>query len=156
FDLREIKLPHLRLIRNRQRTIQRSCRASLVSGRPVDCISRKRRVQVANSNLAAVQLLQLLRDPVRRKRFFHRGFQAAELTLFLDLDDTLLEHRRSPFTLPSQTANSKRTIKLWSGRRGSNPRPTAWKAVTLPLSYSRPRNQAVSSQLSALSNLMEP
>src|ERR1700730_5264058 len=29
------------------------------------------------------------------------------------------------------------TLKLWSGRRGSNPRPTAWKAVTLPLSYSR-------------------
>jgi hypothetical protein len=28
---------------------------------------------------------------------------------------------------------------FWSGRRGSNPRPTAWKAVTLPLSYSRPR-----------------
>ena len=26
---------------------------------------------------------------------------------------------------------------VWSGRRGSNPRPTAWKAVTLPLSYSR-------------------
>jgi hypothetical protein len=29
--------------------------------------------------------------------------------------------------------------KKWSGRRGSNPRPTAWKAVTLPLSYSRLR-----------------
>ena len=28
----------------------------------------------------------------------------------------------------------------WSGRRGSNPRPTAWKAVTLPLSYSRSRS----------------
>src|SRR5579872_7043654 len=27
--------------------------------------------------------------------------------------------------------------RVWSGRRGSNPRPTAWKAVTLPLSYSR-------------------
>ena len=27
--------------------------------------------------------------------------------------------------------------KPWSGRRESNPRPTAWKAVTLPLSYSR-------------------
>ena len=25
----------------------------------------------------------------------------------------------------------------WSGRRESNPQPTAWKAVTLPLSYSR-------------------
>ena len=29
----------------------------------------------------------------------------------------------------------------WSGRRGSNPRPTAWKAVTLPLSYSRLRHR---------------
>src|SRR5438552_2620277 len=28
-------------------------------------------------------------------------------------------------------------IQLWSGRRESSPRPTAWKAVTLPLSYSR-------------------
>ena len=28
--------------------------------------------------------------------------------------------------------------EVWSGRRGSNPRPTAWEAVTLPLSYSRP------------------
>ena len=27
----------------------------------------------------------------------------------------------------------------WSGRRESNPQPTAWKAVTLPLSYSRLR-----------------
>src|SRR5438876_4920949 len=35
--------------------------------------------------------------------------------------------RRSPAT------------EVWSGRRGSNPRPTAWKAVTLPLSYSRLR-----------------
>jgi hypothetical protein len=31
------------------------------------------------------------------------------------------------------------TSEGWSGRRGSNPRPTAWKAVTLPLSYSRLR-----------------
>ena len=30
-----------------------------------------------------------------------------------------------------------RPSNLWSGRRESNPRPTAWKAVTLPLSYSR-------------------
>ena len=32
--------------------------------------------------------------------------------------------------------------EFWSGRRGSNPRPTAWKAVTLPLSYSRLRASA--------------
>ena len=31
----------------------------------------------------------------------------------------------------------KRSAELWSGRRESDPRPTAWKAVTLPLSYSR-------------------
>ncbi len=34
---------------------------------------------------------------------------------------------------------ARRRAKSWSGRRGSNPRPTAWKAVTLPLSYSRLR-----------------
>ena len=28
-------------------------------------------------------------------------------------------------------------LEIWSGRRESNPRPTAWEAVTLPLSYSR-------------------
>ena|GEM_PF-3458613 len=33
----------------------------------------------------------------------------------------------------------------WSGRRESNPRPTAWKAVTLPLSYSRPASKPVPS-----------
>ena len=29
--------------------------------------------------------------------------------------------------------------KIWSGKRDSNPRPPAWKAGALPLSYSRPR-----------------
>ena len=28
-------------------------------------------------------------------------------------------------------------VGIWSGRRGSNPQPTAWEAATLPLSYSR-------------------
>ena len=37
----------------------------------------------------------------------------------------------------------------WSGRRGSNPRPTAWKAVTLPLSYSRLRARVASLASSA-------
>ena len=35
--------------------------------------------------------------------------------------------------------SSRQASEGWSGRRGSNPRPTAWKAVTLPLSYSRLR-----------------
>ncbi len=37
----------------------------------------------------------------------------------------------------SRYAHARETAQLWSGRRESNPRPTAWKAVTLPLSYSR-------------------
>ena len=41
------------------------------------------------------------------------------------------ERRREGF------GGTKSPDKYWSGRRGSNPRPTAWKAVTLPLSYSR-------------------
>ncbi len=31
----------------------------------------------------------------------------------------------------------ERRLFTWSGRRGSNPRQPAWKAGTLPLSYSR-------------------
>jgi hypothetical protein len=33
-------------------------------------------------------------------------------------------------------------LSIWSGRRESNSQPTAWKAVTLPLSYSRPLAEA--------------
>ena len=37
-----------------------------------------------------------------------------------------------------QTNRSRQSIWIvWSGRRGSNPRPSAWKADALPLSYSR-------------------
>ena len=39
---------------------------------------------------------------------------------------------------PNPVSRSTPTLRAaWSGRRDSNPRPTAWKAVTLPLSYSR-------------------
>ncbi len=38
------------------------------------------------------------------------------------------------------TSCAKAPGKYWSGRRGSNPQPTAWEAATLPLSYSRLRN----------------
>jgi hypothetical protein len=41
---------------------------------------------------------------------------------------------------------SIRVSEGWSGRRGSNPRPTAWKAVTLPLSYSRLRGARFTSR----------
>jgi hypothetical protein len=34
-------------------------------------------------------------------------------------------------------SNLKLKIANWSGKRDSNPRPSAWKADALPLSYSR-------------------
>src|SRR5208337_2171359 len=37
----------------------------------------------------------------------------------------------------ARRSGGRKQDKDWSGRRGSNPRPTAWEAVTLPLSYSR-------------------
>jgi hypothetical protein len=36
-----------------------------------------------------------------------------------------------------RSADNRELLKKWSGRRESNSQPTAWKAVTLPLSYSR-------------------
>src|SRR5437762_833686 len=41
-------------------------------------------------------------------------------------------------------------LQFWSGRRESNPRPTAWKAVTLPLSYSRIPTAAIHSEVPRL------
>ena len=40
----------------------------------------------------------------------------------------------------------------WSGRRDSNPRPPAWKAGTLPLSYSRTLDLHVNFTLKSMTN----
>jgi hypothetical protein len=55
------------------------------------------------------------------------------------------ERARGPSPRPMREAVKPRQLLFWlegewSGRRDSNPRPTAWKAVTLPLSYSRESN----------------
>ena len=80
---------------------------------------------------------------------------------------------RSPATraTPRSPAERRRSegkpSQSWSGRRGSNPRPTAWKAVTLPLSYSRLRaarfasrslsgGQAAAHRLSRSARLRKP
>ena len=56
--------------------------------------------------------------------------------------------RRTTSTgLPCRSRCPNAAGEGWSGRRGSNPRPTAWKAVTLPLSYSRLRARWLSGHL---------
>ena len=44
--------------------------------------------------------------------------------------------------VPSYGRFDGKVLKIWSGRPGSNRRPTAWKAETLPLSYSRSNSNA--------------
>ena len=50
---------------------------------------------------------------------------------------------RNEFQLRNKRKGEIKPEKLWSGRRGSNPQPTAWEAATLPLSYSRSKIRAV-------------
>ena len=50
-----------------------------------------------------------------------------------------MENGKSSVACESSVSIFQFPVSNWSGRRGSNPRPTAWKAVTLPLSYSRIR-----------------
>src|SRR5579864_6301027 len=83
---------------------------------------------------------------------FHCRLQPGELLRLLDLDGSLLKTHCHPRT----SSDFPKSI-LWSGRRESNPRPTAWKAVTLPLSYSRETQlSAISRQLSAKPQRLKP
>ena len=65
---------------------------------------------------------------------------------------TAVSPTRSRWLASRSSLDASRASEGWSGRRGSNPRPTAWKAVTLPLSYSRLRAHCASrSRISAAS-----
>ena len=46
--------------------------------------------------------------------------------------------------------------QLWSGKRGSNPRPLPWQGNALPLSYSRSLTVKILTKLGALSILAHP
>src|SRR3974390_3414787 len=94
-------------------------------------------IKVTDADSLAVHLLQELLSFCGRECLFNRRLQPREFLCLLNLDGSLFKSHCHP-----------RTSNLWSGRRESNPRPTAWKAVTLPLSYSRPNT---SCQLSAVS-----
>ena len=54
---------------------------------------------------------------------------------FVEMFSTEFHRNESQLEAPPSRLSWK---NLWSGRRGSNPQPTAWEAATLPLSYSRP------------------
>src|SRR5277367_5905878 len=99
---------------------------------------RQHRIPVAHSQAVFIQTLEKAFHRAGAQDAGNNSLQLPELLLALNFDRCLLEaHQLTP-------------AQFWSGRRESNPRPTAWKAVTLPLSYSR--KKAVSSQPLALSS----
>ena len=52
------------------------------------------------------------------------------------------EQKRKSGTAPGTAPGYQcRSYTKWSGRRGSNPQPSAWEADAPPLRHSRPREQ---------------
>src|SRR5258708_22036469 len=127
-QLRQINLAHLRVIRTRKRLIQLLGAQFCVARHAFQQPRRQYRLEVPDANSLAIQQLQKFLSLLGQERLLNRGLQLAELFGLLNFDRRLLETHYRPRT----------RLNLWSGRRESNPRPTAWKAVTLPLSYSRP------------------
>ena len=131
FDLGQVKLPHLRLIGNRQRfdttlaPIPPCSRLPRRSRSPPESHPHRERESCDSSATFRYFTIRSLAK-TRSMAAFSSPNSARFTTLIVACSKLI-------------------AFKLWSGRRESNPRPTAWKAVTLPLSYSRPN------QLSALS-----
>ena len=97
--------------------------------------------RMALPEVAAATFAPLLRNPcgsvsdmTNSSPLPQNGRSAAPLTM-LAYDCHLQTNFRSPGSWVRSAKNRLR--KYWSGRRESNPRPAAWKAATLPLSYSR-------------------
>src|SRR5205085_12586907 len=84
---------------------------------------------------ATSQLLQELSHSRSGENALNGRPQLFKLFGLLDRDLGLLKSHFS--RIPNFLRKLTPQPEFWSGRRESNPRPTAWKAVTLPLSYSR-------------------
>src|SRR5580658_3326205 len=93
FELRQVKLAHLRLIRHGQRRIQ-STRVQFGFGETFEHPLRQYAVEIPDANSLAVQLLQETLGLVREERLLHRPLQPGELLLLLNLDRSPLESRR--------------------------------------------------------------
>ena len=62
-----------------------------------------------------------------------------DVTQFRTGDHVVVLYGCAAATLP-RCAIKKYPARLWSGRRGSNPRPRPWQGRALPLSYTRIRD----------------
>ena len=132
FQLRQIKLPHLRLIRNRQRLIQLPCASNPALRLSAYSIfqhsGRTAPRQTPEREFLCGPTASGTAPPFRARTPAPLRLAASQTP--------------AAFSILIAACSNPTVIYLnqifWSGRRESNPRPTAWKAVTLPLSYSRP------------------
>src|SRR5262245_11273819 len=78
--------------------------------------------------------------PAPRRPAAHKSMSCAPQRAYLSWSPCPgLNRRPRPYqgrALPTELHG--RIRETWSGKRDSNPRPPAWKAGALPLSYSRP------------------
>ena len=83
------------------------------------------------ATFVTVTLLRIMPSTAKNSSIF----QASRRMLTESRPKMKLQQRLA--TALSRNTAGKLRMNNWSGRRGSNPQPTAWEAATLPLSYSR-------------------
>src|ERR1700747_241702 len=86
-QLRQVKLPDLRLLGNRQLLIQRLCRVSGLLQRAIHLLDHSRlqhAVEVANPDRATIQTLQQLLDRTRSQRALNRRLELRKPPLLLN------------------------------------------------------------------------
>ena len=97
--LREIKLAHLRLVRDGKRLVQRPRIQSCFSNHSFQHLLRQNRVEVPNPNSLAIQLLQEIPDLILQERLLYRLLQPGELLRLLNFDGSLLGNSLSSSNL---------------------------------------------------------
>ena len=87
--------------------------------RPCRSNPPRNRVQIAKPESCVLELLQKLRNPVRRECLFDRRFQVAKLTLFFDFERSSV--RKPPVTAPSLNNFQKRNAQTLERETGIEP-----------------------------------
>src|SRR5437588_7121843 len=100
FNLRQIKLAHLRLIRRRQLLVQLTSRLVTLSQFIIQLLQNatgQHQIKIPNAHAFLLQPAQKLLNPVGCENPHERRFQFSEFFFFRDLDSSLLEaHGNAP------------------------------------------------------------
>src|ERR1051325_3839236 len=100
FQLRQVKLAHLRLVRQWQRLIQLQSIKPLFAKAFEDAL-RQHRVEIPDANSLAIQLLQEPLHLLRQERLLNCALHLGELLRLLNLDGSLFERHCHPRDIQS-------------------------------------------------------